>query len=332
MALFHKTDPALKLQRDLEAKLKAKRTNRDNLIERRKATEASAVAYREKARKLAGDGAEDTALSAAEVAMRGDQDRITTLDGAISDVEAAIASLELEIAGMVDRRCRSETAAAVTALADKWASLGAAFDVAVGQLADLARESAVITLDAHPLQVFLDAVKQQVPPAADVVASVLRDHAKAVLVGTAPAFLPKPEPEPAPFKLVEPPPTELLFTLRSVRWTDAQGVKRIADQYTDAALPPDIARRALKCRACVPISDPRRRELRHAHGGRHPNPQNALDLDDEGAGRPAHMPTVATNRATPVESTIVRVQTDPVTGVEFTEYDRGPARVLEVTP
>jgi hypothetical protein len=212
MAIFNKTDPAAKRQRDLEAKLKDKRASRDNLIERRKAAEVNAFSHREKARKLAGDGADDAALSAAESAMRREQDRAATLGDALGDVETTIGNLEREIAQVIDQRCRAETAGAVTALADKWATAGAAFDAAVGELADLARDSAVIVLDAHPLRVFLEAVKAQVPPEAGLVTNVLRDHAKAVLAGTAPASLPKPEPDPAQLKAVEPPPTHVINT------------------------------------------------------------------------------------------------------------------------
>jgi hypothetical protein len=168
-----------------------KLTSRDNLIERRKSAEASAAAHREKARKLASDAADDATLSAAESAMRREQDRAATLGDALGDVETTIGNLEREIVQIIDQRCRAEAAAAVTALADKWATAGAAFDATVGELAVLARESATIVLDAHPLKVFLEAVKQQVPPEAGLVTNVLRDHAKAVLAGTAPASLPK---------------------------------------------------------------------------------------------------------------------------------------------
>jgi hypothetical protein len=144
--------------------------------------------------------------------MRREQDRAATLGDALGDVEATICNLEREIAQIIDQRCRAETAAAVTALADKWATMGAAFDATVGELADLARESATIVPDAYPLEVFLAAVKQQVPPEAGLVSRVLRDHAKAVLAGTAPASLPTPEAEPAQLRKVEPPPFHVVNT------------------------------------------------------------------------------------------------------------------------
>src|SRR5947209_7922692 len=109
MALFTKVDPAERAQRELEAKLKSKRASRDNLVERRKAAEAAAAGHREKARKLAGDGADDGALVSVEAAMRREQDRAATLGDALADIETSIAGLEQEVADIIDKRCRTET-------------------------------------------------------------------------------------------------------------------------------------------------------------------------------------------------------------------------------
>jgi hypothetical protein len=200
MALFPKaSDPQKKAQRDLDAA----RASRNSLIERRKIAETSAAEYRDRARKLAREGADDQTLSAAETEMRREQDRTATFTGAISDVEATIADLEGEIAQIIDQRCRNETAAALTTLADKLAAAATTFDEPAGQLADLARDSALIVLDGHPLQVFMHAVKEQVPPTVAVITNGLRDHAKAVLAGTLPPTLPKPAAEPGKPKVIE---------------------------------------------------------------------------------------------------------------------------------
>jgi hypothetical protein len=200
MALFPKaSDPQKKAQRDLDAA----RASRYSLIERRKIAETSAAEHRDKARKLARECADDQTLSAAELDMRREQDRTATFTGAISDVEATIADLEREIAQIIDQRCRSETATALTTLADKLAAAATAFDEPAGLLAELARDSALIVLDAYPLQVFMHAVKEQVPPAVAAITNSLRDHARAVLAGTAPASLPKPVAEPGKPKVIE---------------------------------------------------------------------------------------------------------------------------------
>jgi hypothetical protein len=296
MALFSKTDPAVRQQRDLESRLKEKITSRDSLIERRKAAEASATSHREKARQLAANSADDAALLPAESAMRREQDRAATLGDAITDIEATIADLEQGIAQIVDQRCRAETAAAVAALADRWVTIGAAFDAAVRQLVELARESAAITLDAHPLKVFVQAVREQVPPEAALIASVLRDHAAAVLAGHAPASLPLPQAEPAPLKAVEPPPLQTLFCLRTIKWTDANGKKHIVQQYEDAQLAPHLAARAIRRGACVQLDDPRRKNLLGAHGGKHPRADalDTVDLDEQ-ATRSPHDPIMASD-------------------------------------
>jgi len=280
MALFNKTDPVAKKQRDLEGKLQAKRTCRDDLVKRRQAAEAGAAAHREKARKLASEGASDAMLLAVEEAMRREQDRAATLIDAVGDADATIADLDRALAQIIDQRCRAETAAAVTALIDRWGPAAAEFTSSAGRLAELARESAVIVVDAHPMMVFLEAVQAQVLPEADLIANVLRAHAAGVMAGELPASLPKPA-EPVQPNVIERPPTQRLFTLRVVRWLDASGVQQVADQYVDADLTPSAASNCLRCGAVVPVDDPRRRNLRGAHGGRHPNVHQAFDLDDE---------------------------------------------------
>jgi hypothetical protein len=67
--------------------------------------------------------------------------------------------------------------------------------------------------------------------------------------------------------------------MRAIKWLDEAGNLRVADQYTDVDLPEHLADRALRCAACVSITDDRRKHLRGAHGGRHPNPEYAVDLD-----------------------------------------------------
>lgn len=310
MAFFNKADPAVKAQRDLETRLKTKRASRDDLVSRRTLAEAAAAAHRDKAVKLASDGGDDAALSAAETAMRREQDRVATLNDAITKTEAAIADLEREIAELADQRARSETVAAIHSVVERWATASAAFDAAMGQIVEVARESAIIVVDAHPLKVFLEAVQQQVKPEADLIVSVLEGHAKAVLAGTAPASLPKPTVS-EPLKVVERAPVERMFAMKTVRWLDADGVPQLADQYSDVDLTPVAASNGSRCNAVVPIDDLRCRDLRGVHGGRHANPHLALDLDDETACRPPHIEPV--------------MRSDPVAAANIAVVNRGPA-------
>jgi len=152
-----------------------------------------------------------------------------------------------------------------------------------------------------------------------LVASVLRDHAKAVLAGTAPASLPVPEAEPARLKAVEPsPPTQTVFCLRTIKWTDSRGEKHVAQQYDDASLELHIAARAIKRGVCAPVNDPRRKTLLHAHGGKHPRADaiDTIDLDEQ-ATRPPHIAPVMAR--------------DPLASAEFREIDlSAEARTLKI--
>ena len=58
-------------------------------------------------------------------------------------------------------------------------------------------------------------------------------------------------------------------------------------QFSDVYLPPATAAWALKSGACVPISDPRRKQLHGAKAGEHPRADLAADLD---ATEPTHTP------------------------------------------
>ena len=86
-------------------------------------------------------------------------------------------------------------------------------------------------------------------------------------------------------------------------------------QYEDCELPVQTAQRALHRDVAVPVTDPRRRDLKDARGGFHPDPlaPDIVDLDDDEVTRP---PNVAS------------VTSDP----RFIVLDRiAEARTLEIT-
>jgi hypothetical protein len=92
--------------------------------------------------------------------------------------------------------------------------------------------------------------------------------------------IPPIKPVQAPVAVVEPArPTRTVFCLRSIKWKDADGRQRSALQYEDAALPLPLADKALRSGACVSITDDRRKTLKGARGGHHPN-VDALDIVD----------------------------------------------------
>jgi hypothetical protein len=268
MALFQKSSDPLKIAKRDHEKLSALMNE----------AEAATVAATAAANALALDGADHAALEAAESRVRISLDIVTRRKTALVQSDEKIARLETELATAQDAKLRRETAAAVEKMAADIQSFAAEFDLVVGKLVTITTASKEIVWEATGLHSFAITTQAQVPEATQLIASLLRSHATAVLNGSAPATLAEP---PAPF--IEPTPviepTVELFTLRSIKWRDHNAVQKVVHQYNDVQLPQRLAENALACRACVPITDSRR-ALRGSHGS-HPNPAHAYDLDSD---------------------------------------------------
>ena len=138
--------------------------------------------------------------------------------------------------------------------------------------------------------------------------------ARPVLAGTAPAELPKPA-EPAKPQIVKPAPeTCKVFSMKSITWKDAAGPQQYGQIYDYHRVTPEAALRGLRCGALIPIDDPRCKKLVGTHAGYHIGKHTAIDLDDEQACRPSHIEPITRSEA------------------NFTPLDRGPERILKVTP
>jgi hypothetical protein len=263
------------------------------------------------------------AVNAAASQVVGLEDALAAVNAQVSEIERKI---EIE-------RTAAERVVAADALSRNLDAIEAALPDYLATARRLAETVEVVGhfhFESAQMAALTRNTQAQIEIAGAFALQELRGIVEQIKTGAAP-IPPKPE-QPAPVAAPEPAPEiRRMFTMRVVRWVDAQGVQRVADQYTDVDLTPSAATRRLRCAAVVPPDDPRCNGLRGLHGGRHPNPKNALDLDDEAACRPAHgSPVTASDPAASIEPT--GVQVDPVTGVEFTEYDRGPARALRITP
>lgn len=87
--------------------------------------------------------------------------------------------------------------------------------------------------------------------------------------------------EPAPIAAPEPePPTMTVFMMRSAHYRDHDGRKRFAGQWEDAIMPVATAQRALRQGVAVPVTDPKRAQLRGSRGGDfEPRAADVVDLD-----------------------------------------------------
>jgi hypothetical protein len=278
MAFFAKTDP---MQRDIDAAqrdLKTVLAKRDNMTALLKAAEAKAAGCGAIVNQLAANAVDDIKLQPALDHHLAADKMVAVRIRSLADVEKEVAACEVTVAKITDDKLRAETAAAETALVDRWAVVAATVDAAIAQLVDISHGTAPIILDANGLQAFAQDCRTQIPPAIAVIVTGLKAHAAAVLAGTAKASLMTPD-VPAPKQKVVPaPPTETVFFLRASKWTDANGLHLI-QKFTDATLPPALARHAVKVGAAVERTDPCRKQTLGSWSGRQFHAEHCFALD-----------------------------------------------------
>jgi hypothetical protein len=270
MAFYSKTDP-----------VKARNKLRDRLGD----AETAVIAATANTKELALSGADDATLDAAESHLRARADRVATLQAALVQADEQIAELEAERAVATDRKTRHQTADEIEKLLHGGNVAAKEFDVAMTKLADFAAQSAAFIPEAVGLRNYCDATRVQIPEAMAMIGKLAGHHAQAVLAGTAPATLKKPE---AP--VVAPPvtkaPTIRLFALRCVKFRDADGVLVAIQQFADGDFTPAAALKARSLKAVTELNDPLRRKHHGTIGG-HPRVEHALDLDADPAGEAA---------------------------------------------
>jgi hypothetical protein len=157
--------------------------------------------------------------------------------------------------------------------------------------------------------VYISSIASEVETAAALTDADLRASIANVLAGHLDIALARPPiadaepllPEPVAEKLTQ------VFSLNALAWTH-DGVLRRCSKWVDVELPAACAERALRHAKAVPMSDPRRAELR-GHGGGHPDPSWCFDLDRE-------------------PSVVLPASDDPAE--MFTRIDRGPGFKLAI--
>jgi hypothetical protein len=285
--------------------------NRDRLAVRLTAAEQSVTTTKNAAQAaaLAGD---DSALDSAEAAEGAALRRLTTIRAAHAESEKSLALLEDQLVTMADQKLRTATADETNELADALAQAGQSFDISISELVTLTTKAALFIFESRGLEAFSTSSAIEVPAAIEIISALLREHAKMVLNGTAPATLPTPE---APFKptIPEKPVTRRLFALRAVSWREGDHL-RAAQKFTDVDLPPACAARAIKARVCVEMADPARNQTTHNQWPGHPNPESCFNLDGD----------------EPVVDAAAHGQEAVTLHSAFTPVDRGPPFKLRV--
>jgi len=204
-----------------------------------------------------------------------------TRDGyadALTEVQTKIADAEQKLAAeraTVERKSASEMLArdldAIEQALPHYLAAGKRFAGALEKL-HFHPESSAMAL-------FIGNTATQVEVAAGFALVELRGMVEAVRDGIVP--IPAAKSVSASVSMPEPvPPTMTVFMLKSSHYRDHDGRKRFAGQWEDATMPLTTAQRALRMGVAVPVTDPRRAQLRGLRGGDfNPKAPDVVDLD-----------------------------------------------------
>lgn len=267
---------------------------------------------------LAGDLDDLRALSKLQDAVDSATSAMAGIDDALAVLARQTAEAENQLVAERERiereKASEEIVAAVTAIE-------AQIEPMLSGMRELGNALTAIdhlSFEVGQLGRYLSSVSGETEVALAFVVPELHRLADAVKDGNAaiPRRTKAAEPVPMPEPVV---PTQTVFMLRSAKYRDENGRTRFAGQYEDATMPVPTAHRALRHGVAVSVADPRRATLRGSRGGDYsPHAADVADLD--AIEEPKGAPYIG-----PVD--------DPVlAAANFQPLDRGPDRVLKVTP
>jgi hypothetical protein len=273
MALFKKQTK----KQNLESELAALRQRAEALDTKRQAAEVELTSATEARQEHLVRGDLDDAKTAQAL-----QDAVNAAASQVVGLEDAIALVRDQVAEIERKLDPERTQAERHAAADKLAAdldviqraLPAYLDAAQ-RLTDAAEAVGFWHYEIGEVGTFLRNAKPQIETQATFALQELRAMVEQIKSGAVPVPPNKP-PEAAPVAVIERPATKTVFLMRTVKWGNG---RHSALQYEDVELPLALADKALRRGVAVPVTDDRRKTLKGARGGHHPN-VNALDIVD----------------------------------------------------
>jgi hypothetical protein len=262
----------------LEAELPTLASRQERISAKRSAAQAE-LELAERARlELLTESDADDAKAEANAQARVHRAR-STLEGFV----AAAAELDAKIAAAEKSLAAEREKAERTATADKIEADAASAEEAIEALTALRKFAKalvplrLLSFDAKQAEEMARQAAVQLELAARTALADVRAQANQVRNGTAkiPDLRPESKPAPPP----APAPTEKVFTLRKIKWTDADGKLKVAPAFQDAVLPPAAAAKALELGAAVPIDHERAKSIRGTRAPTHPDPKDCIALD-----------------------------------------------------
>ncbi|WP_212447758.1 hypothetical protein [Bradyrhizobium ottawaense] len=227
---------------------------------------------------LAGDLHDQAALDKLKDAADAAASSLSSIDDAIAALSQHKTTAEHQLT--VERE-RIKRAAAADKLVKQIAGVEAALPCYLSQSRNLAGALSEIShfhFESSQIASFIQDAMSKIEIAANFALSDLKAMSHAIREGhqtmpgeTTPAVAAVEQ------RMAE---TQTVFMLRSTHYRDNDGRKRFAGQWEDATMPEATAQRALDRAIAVPLTDPRRAQLRGMRGGDFdPKAADVIDLD-----------------------------------------------------
>jgi hypothetical protein len=224
------------------------------------------------------DASEDERTKA-RAAKRDAEEAVKASRAALARAEAMIVKIRQEQAIAADKAQRAATAAEVEQDAAALARAAKAYLDGAAALAKITLKVATYVPEFANLNMVCNAAGMETPPLLEFGGKFMQAYSQGVLGGAYPATLPT---APAPIipqaQIIL--PTKTVFATRNISWTNADGHLRMAKQWTEVVLPPEIADRALRMKCAVPLGDPIWKKQRGYQSMNNLTPDDCTNLDN----------------------------------------------------
>lgn len=263
----------------LESTVSSLKKRDDQLVAKRIAARSElekAINARQQA--LVSGDLED-ALDKLQGAVNSAASTLKGIDDALALIDREKAEAERQLAAERDRAERAKVSAEINGAAESVAARVEPTLSAMREIAEHLMQLDHVSFEMGQLGRYLAGVAGEAEIALDFVMSDVRRSMAAVKDGST-AIPRRPAPAEQAAAPRPTPPTMAIFMLRSAHFRDHDGRKHFAGQWEDATMPVATAQRALSMGIAVPMTDPRRAQLRGCRGGDfEPRAADVVDLD-----------------------------------------------------
>jgi hypothetical protein len=270
-----------------ESALREKLAGRQKLAERLSLAEGLLAEKRVAAERLAVAGAANARLERAEADMRSVEDRLKAQRAALAEFDEQVASTERALADAIAQRDRNLAADRIEAMAAAIERAIPGFDAGTAALVGAVTTSDAPLPEAARFSSSVDAIRQEILAAADLMCWELRSAAVRTRAGNANvATSVAPEPEQPPSAEFE---RQLIYTLNPLLWREAGELRRVP-AFALVGLPKGLLPVALRHHHVDHLNARRVQTLMHVHGSVRadseisPDDPQLVDLDALAAG------------------------------------------------